>query len=168
MPIIHYKFPIAFRYTRPMRRYPMVLILLLSFIMPLQAAADALLSGLVCPMLLANAPQQIASQMNDRQAMTDHSQMHNMAASGEMPHMKCCPPKHPTTTDSAAKNKLAKSAKDCPQMKCCHLCKTSSQAFVYFTPDFIAPRSMTFVASANSPFIPSFNPNAVWRPPITA
>jgi hypothetical protein len=161
-----------FRYTRPMRRYPMVFILLLSFVMPLQAAADALLSGLVCPMMLENAQLQSASRVNDHSDMMDHSQMHKMTAGDEMPPMKCCPPSHQTKTSvsdpSAKKDLSAKTAKDCPQMKCCHLCKTSTQAFVYFTPNFIAPRSMTFVASANSPFILSFNPNAVWRPPITA
>jgi len=183
----------------PMRRYPMVFILLLSFVLPLQAVADILLSNLICPMMLAtesttlNAAQtQHQTHNQARNQKTASTKMpHDMAAMDKipsqvklhgdkkMPRMKCCPETNSVQANNSTHQNANQSADqdtdsnapvnhNCPQMKCCHLCKTSIQAFIYIAPDFIAPRTMTLVPNMNSPFFASINPNAVWRPPITA
>ena len=157
-----------------MRRYPMVFIFLLSFVMPLQAVADILLSGLTCPMMLA-AQAQVSPAVQRSTAVqnmqnTNHK-MHNMK--------HCQPAAQVSTTQSTSTSQLNlqqdqtntldhSNCKDCPKIKCCHLCKTSAQAFVFLTSSFFSPRILAQVPEQPLVFFASFNPNAVWRPPIHA
>jgi hypothetical protein len=163
-----------------MRRYPMVFIFLLSFVMPLQAAADILLSGLVCPMLLAAAHAHSTATTTSLSTATKSTAPKNTPSTqAPMHNMKHCQQAVQAASQLASSAQLDTdqaptsasahgNCQDCPQMKCCHLCKTSTQAFVILAPNFFSPRILAQAPEQPLAFVASFNPNAVWRPPILA
>lgn len=124
-------------YTYFMRRYPIFIMILLSLLLPLQAVATTLLLAPSCP---AEA------------AMTnvDHAMDMDMDMDMAMA-MDCC--------DDAP------SAMDCQQMSACEGCNISCQLFSVSTPSFTLSAEPQVYVGINLPFVASFDPASVWRPP---
>jgi hypothetical protein len=53
----------------------------------------------------------------------------------------------------------------CHQMQSCHCCNIIGQLSTFFAPSFIFYDAL-FEPAISEPFIPLFDPSAVWRPPI--
>lgn len=122
-----------------MRRYPIYLILMLSFAMPLQVVADALLSVLPCP---------------DQVSMVAEPGHHSDSDMADMATMDCC--------DDAAE---VLTSADCGSMKNCHLFKTGGQFYAY-TLELITVIPATSLELFPPDYsLTSFSPADVWRPP---
>ncbi len=118
-------------------------ILLLSWIIPLQAVAGVLLNA-PCPD--SSAMNHTAMQMNEM-VMTG-----NTAAMDKMP---CCPDKTP------------KQAPSCKNMNSCHLCKTPGQIYRVDALSLATNLSLADAVIPPAAMFSMFNPASIWRPPST-
>ena len=119
-------------YASKMRRYSVFIVLLLSFLIPLQVAASSLLSAQSCP---------------TKVAMIDNPAINKAAPD-------CCDEEN--------------SKMDCQQMQTCHGCNISCQLFSFSTPVFNFTSNTSTRQAIDSPFVASFDPSAVWRPPTNS
>jgi hypothetical protein len=61
-----------------------------------------------------------------------------------------------------------KGSMDCEQMPGCQGCNINGQLFLLFTPDFTFSFYAIFPPTLNEPFVASFDPASVWRPPTNS
>lgn len=57
---------------------------------------------------------------------------------------------------------------DCQQMQTCHGCNISCQLFSFTTPTFNFTSEKRFYLGITTPFVASFDPASVWRPPTNS
>jgi len=131
-----------------MRKYHRLIILFLSLLLPLQAAANSLLAAKQCHEVMVVDDRQTAVPMNHQSMNMD------MNISSEM---DCCPStKH--TSNSTTKSHTS-------SMQCCDHCQTSGHTFVYNLDAYAAVKTAVVPTLLPTPFVAAFDPAAVWRPP---
>lgn len=83
-----------------------------------------------------------------------------------------CPAKSTMTvssTDKAASDCCDEDGKmDCQQMQSCHGCNISCQVFSFAAPTFSFTSEKRFYLGIATPFVASFDPASVWRPPTNS
>lgn len=143
-----------------MRPISLIAVLVLSFLMPLQVVAEALLFASPCPVKLQYSAAQLDPDSADPEL--------------EMAAMPCCPEaqnrtlKETTklnaewlTTDFSDKNTNSQ----CNNLSSCHLCKVPVQL------NFSSAKLMASIAvvshfvNSSSQVSGLFNPASIWRPP---
>lgn len=119
-----------------MHRYRMVFVLLLSFAMPLQIAAEIVLDA-PCPLALSDW-QVDAGEDKEEHAMAD---------------MPCCPDEKPVKAPA------------CKSLNTCQLCKTSGQAHLLTSLLLPSLMIQDSPVNTSGLVTTLFNPASIWRPP---